>query len=309
MVSYRRTIGRAWEERPPLQALDGLRHPALRESSARRSPVTECATPLGSHLNILHLLSRQWRVTKGGFRAPFHVPCLFAGVEGQVALDHVRGLSKARCLRCLGTVDRPAGAELLRRLREMFCGVGRQRGGAFPSQAANQVAPSRTASAFAHCREASLGWPLPFTARAVRLGLGIHDLDPSVDRHIRRHPCPPRDSSLASITYCASHALSSTARTNPSADPGGRVTFCTRPAHSLQRRNREGMRITTIMNAMQRPVGTSRPTTRFSAHGLGLWLAWGDCPMSLNRGLLAYVGWDPAGFASCGPVRSEEDES
>ncbi len=59
-------------------------------------------------------------LTKGGFRAPFRVPCRFAGAEGQVALDHVRSLSKARCLRCLGTVDRLAGAELLRQLREMF---------------------------------------------------------------------------------------------------------------------------------------------------------------------------------------------
>ncbi|HOY59139.1 MAG TPA: type II toxin-antitoxin system PemK/MazF family toxin [Verrucomicrobiota bacterium] len=59
-------------------------------------------------------------LTKGGFRAPFRVPCRFAGVEGQVALDHVRGLSKPRCLRRLGTVDALAGAEILRQLREMF---------------------------------------------------------------------------------------------------------------------------------------------------------------------------------------------
>lgn len=43
-------------------------------------------------------------LTKGGFTAPFRVSCQFAGIGGQVALDHLRGLSKARCLRRLGAL-------------------------------------------------------------------------------------------------------------------------------------------------------------------------------------------------------------
>ncbi len=59
-------------------------------------------------------------LTKGGFTAPFRVPCRFAGVAGQVALDHLRGLSKARCSRRLGALDAVAGQEVLRQLREVF---------------------------------------------------------------------------------------------------------------------------------------------------------------------------------------------
>ena len=59
-------------------------------------------------------------LTKGGFSAPFRVPCQFAGIGGQVALDHLRGLSKERCLRRLGGLDATASEEVLRQLREMF---------------------------------------------------------------------------------------------------------------------------------------------------------------------------------------------
>ncbi len=59
-------------------------------------------------------------LTKGGLRVPFRVPCRFAGVDGQVALDHVRGLSKTRCLRRLGSLDGLVRGEILRQLREMF---------------------------------------------------------------------------------------------------------------------------------------------------------------------------------------------
>ncbi len=61
-------------------------------------------------------------LTRGGFNAPFRVPCRFAGVNGQVALDHLRGLSKARLLQRLGTLDETECRELLRQLREMFAG-------------------------------------------------------------------------------------------------------------------------------------------------------------------------------------------
>lgn len=59
-------------------------------------------------------------LTKGGFTAPFRVPCQFASVPGQVALDHLRGLSKARCLRRLGNLDSQTSEEILRQLREVF---------------------------------------------------------------------------------------------------------------------------------------------------------------------------------------------
>jgi mRNA interferase MazF len=59
-------------------------------------------------------------LTTGGFSAPFRVPCRFSGVEGQVALDHVRGLAKGRGVRRLGVLDAPTGVEVLRQLREIF---------------------------------------------------------------------------------------------------------------------------------------------------------------------------------------------
>jgi mRNA interferase MazF len=59
-------------------------------------------------------------LTKGGFNAPFRVPCRFAGVEGQVALDHLRSLAKSRCLRRLGDVDEATRREILQQLREIF---------------------------------------------------------------------------------------------------------------------------------------------------------------------------------------------
>jgi mRNA interferase MazF len=59
-------------------------------------------------------------LTSGGFAAPFRVSCQFAGVNGQVALDHLRSLSKSRCLRRLARLDASVSAELLRQLHEMF---------------------------------------------------------------------------------------------------------------------------------------------------------------------------------------------
>jgi mRNA interferase MazF len=59
-------------------------------------------------------------LTTGGFSAPFRVPCRFSGVEGQIALDHVRALAKGRCVRHLGILDAATGVEVLRQLREVF---------------------------------------------------------------------------------------------------------------------------------------------------------------------------------------------
>jgi len=59
-------------------------------------------------------------LTKGGFSAPFRVPCQFAGVNGQVALDHLRSVDKRRLLRKLGELDAGTAKTVLLTLREMF---------------------------------------------------------------------------------------------------------------------------------------------------------------------------------------------
>jgi mRNA interferase MazF len=59
-------------------------------------------------------------LTSGGFAAPFRVSCLFAGVRGQIALDHLRGLAKTRCLRRLDRLDAKVCEELSKQLQEMF---------------------------------------------------------------------------------------------------------------------------------------------------------------------------------------------
>jgi len=59
-------------------------------------------------------------LTSGGFAAPFRVPCQFGRVNGQIALDHLRSLSKGRCLRRLASLDAKVCAELVEQLQEMF---------------------------------------------------------------------------------------------------------------------------------------------------------------------------------------------
>ena len=59
-------------------------------------------------------------LTSGGFAAPFRVPCQFAGVQGQIALDHLRSLAKSRCLRRLDHLDSKVCEELLKQIQEMF---------------------------------------------------------------------------------------------------------------------------------------------------------------------------------------------
>jgi mRNA interferase MazF len=59
-------------------------------------------------------------LTSGGFAAPFRVSCEFAGVHGQIALDHVRSLAKNRCLRRLDRLDSKVCAQLVLQLQEMF---------------------------------------------------------------------------------------------------------------------------------------------------------------------------------------------
>ena len=59
-------------------------------------------------------------LTTGGFAAPFRIACRFAGVDGQIALDHLRGLDKARLVRRLGALDPVTAGTMLEVLREMF---------------------------------------------------------------------------------------------------------------------------------------------------------------------------------------------
>jgi mRNA interferase MazF len=59
-------------------------------------------------------------LTSAGFAAPFRVSCQFAGINGQIALDHLRSLAKSRCLRRLDYLDAKVCAELSQQLQEMF---------------------------------------------------------------------------------------------------------------------------------------------------------------------------------------------
>ena len=59
-------------------------------------------------------------LTRGGFSAPFRVPCQFADVSGQIALDHLRAVDNARLFRRMGSLDSTAAKALLAVLAEMF---------------------------------------------------------------------------------------------------------------------------------------------------------------------------------------------
>jgi mRNA interferase MazF len=59
-------------------------------------------------------------LTRRGFVAPFRVPCQFAGVTGQIALDHVRSVDKRRLALRLGQLDPAAAKTVLTTLRELF---------------------------------------------------------------------------------------------------------------------------------------------------------------------------------------------
>jgi mRNA interferase MazF len=48
------------------------------------------------------------------------VPCRFAGVAGQIALDHVRSVDKGRLVRRLGQLDPATAKTVLTTLRELF---------------------------------------------------------------------------------------------------------------------------------------------------------------------------------------------
>ena len=59
-------------------------------------------------------------LTRRGFVAPFRVPCQFSGVQGQIALDHVRSVDKRRLARRLGQLDPSTAKTVLATMRELF---------------------------------------------------------------------------------------------------------------------------------------------------------------------------------------------
>ena len=59
-------------------------------------------------------------MTTRGRSYPTRVPCRFHGKEGQIVLDQLRTIDKARLVRRLGKIDQPTQAEVLATLAEMF---------------------------------------------------------------------------------------------------------------------------------------------------------------------------------------------
>lgn len=59
-------------------------------------------------------------MTTRGRRYPTRVACEFQGKKGQVVLDQIRTVDRARLIRKLGRLDRSAQKEVLATLAEMF---------------------------------------------------------------------------------------------------------------------------------------------------------------------------------------------
>jgi mRNA interferase MazF len=59
-------------------------------------------------------------MTTKGRPYPTRVECQFGGKQGQIVLDQIRTVDKARLIRHLGQIDAPAQAAVLAVLAEMF---------------------------------------------------------------------------------------------------------------------------------------------------------------------------------------------
>jgi mRNA interferase MazF len=59
-------------------------------------------------------------MTTAGPSYPTRVPCRFQGKDGQVVLDQIRTVDRARLVKKLGRLDRETSASLLDVLQEMF---------------------------------------------------------------------------------------------------------------------------------------------------------------------------------------------
>ena len=61
-------------------------------------------------------------MTTKGLPYPTRVTCRFQGKDGQIVLDQVRTIDKARLLRKLGQISKSMQADVLDTLAEMFAG-------------------------------------------------------------------------------------------------------------------------------------------------------------------------------------------
>ncbi|MDB6094190.1 MAG: transcriptional regulator [Verrucomicrobia bacterium] len=59
-------------------------------------------------------------MTSKGREYPTRVPCVFQGRSGQVVLDQIRTVDKARLVKRLGILDSATGQSVLEGLSEMF---------------------------------------------------------------------------------------------------------------------------------------------------------------------------------------------
>jgi mRNA interferase MazF len=59
-------------------------------------------------------------MTTKGRPYPTRVACQFQGKDGQVILDQIRTIDKARLIRKLGRINRPSQSQILAVLAEMF---------------------------------------------------------------------------------------------------------------------------------------------------------------------------------------------
>ena len=59
-------------------------------------------------------------MTTKGRDYPSRIPCRFQNKDGQIVLDQIRSVDKARLLKKLGTMDRTASALVLQTLMEFF---------------------------------------------------------------------------------------------------------------------------------------------------------------------------------------------
>ena len=85
-------------------------------------------------------------LTSRGFAAPFRVPCRFENKDGQIALDHLRAVDKARLMRKLGQLDDATANSVLAVLADMFS--------AYPNQILTVVIWGRDRAKFPDSPEA-----------------------------------------------------------------------------------------------------------------------------------------------------------
>ncbi len=59
-------------------------------------------------------------MTTKGRTYPTRVPCRFQGKDGQVVLDQIRTVDRARLVKKLGRLDRKTASKVLQKLQEIF---------------------------------------------------------------------------------------------------------------------------------------------------------------------------------------------